>query len=142
MLGKLRGDKRVENVGEFGIRAVIITREGISHIIFPAGEPLAVVLDAVRHESGDVLAGDLYADGGFDRRLTVLLEVCFPRPAGGGGAVSHRECAIVAVQAACQDIHPDRYDRRNVLEEIVRGTEAEVGREIKAPGMASMAEAS
>ena len=125
---------------EFGISAIIGTRKGISHIVFPAREPLAVILDPMRHEPGVMLAGDLNADGGFNWCIAVLVEVHISCLACQGGAVRHQECTVITVQAACQDIHPDGDDGRNVLEKIVGDAEAEVCREIEAPCTTSMAE--
>ncbi len=56
MLRKLRGASVTEDLGEFSIRAIKVTRESIRNIVLAPGEPLEVFLDACFEEKVRTLA--------------------------------------------------------------------------------------
>ena len=97
MLRKMREASVMEDLGEFGIRAIKITRESICDIVLAPGEPLGVFFDACFEEKGGMVACRFNSDSCLDwvgiitREFT---EVCLAEPSCQRGAVSHREDAV------------------------------------------------
>ncbi len=97
MLRKLREASVTEDLGEFGIRAIKITRESIHNIVLSPREPLGVFLDACFEEKGGMVACRFNSDsclgwvGIIAREFT---EVCLAEPSRQRGAVSHQEDSV------------------------------------------------
>ena len=82
------------------------------------------------------MASCVDADRGLDRigfDSGILAEIGFPEPAGRGGAVRHGEGAVASSQSSGKHVDPRRDDRCDVLQEVVRCSEAEVLREFVTP---------
>ncbi len=87
----------MEDLGEFGIRAIKVTRESIRNIVLVPGEPLGVFLDACFEEEGGMVACHFDLDSCLDWVGIItgeFVEVGLVEPSRRRGAVSHQEGAV------------------------------------------------
>ncbi len=109
----------MEDLGECSVRAIKVTQESIRDIVLLPREPLGIFLDARLEEKDGMVGGHLDSDSCLDRIRIVaseFSEVGLAEPSCQRSAVCHREGTVPPIEAASQQVDPQRNDRCNIFQ--------------------------